>query len=127
MTLTNGTIRYNCSIIDLYDRSVVASENSSLITSSLALRTLEKALSSAKAIPQNLVLHSDQGGQFTSAEFVQKCRELGISQSMSRAGCPYDNAPMERYYNTLKIELIYQYRFETAAELDYAIPEVTYD
>ena len=70
----------------------------------------------AKAIPQNLILHSDQGSQFTSAEFVEYCRELGISQSMSRTGCPYDNAPMERYYNTLKTELIYQYRFETAAE-----------
>ena len=61
------------------------------------MRTLEKALPSAKAIPQNLILHSDQGSQFTSAEFVQHYRKLGISQSMSRAGCPYDNAPMERY------------------------------
>ena len=99
----------------------------SRITSYLAVRTLEKALSTAKAIPQNLILHSDQGSQFTSAEFVQHCRELGISQSMSRAGCLYDNAPMERYYNTLKIELIYQYRFETAAELDYAVSEFAYD
>ena len=46
---------------------------------------------------------------------------------MSRAGCPYDNAPMERYYNTLKTELIYQYRFETAAELDYAVSEFAYE
>ena len=30
---------------------------------------------------------------------------------MSRAGCPYDNAPMERDYNTLKTELIYQHNF----------------
>jgi len=52
-------MRYNCSIIDLYDRSVVASENSSFITSFLAVRMLEKALSSAKAISQNLILYSD--------------------------------------------------------------------
>lgn len=116
MILTNGTMRYNCSIIDLYDRSVVAGENSSFIMSAPAVRTLEKALSSAKAIPQNLILHSNQGSQFTSAEFVQHCRELGISQSMSRAGCSYDSAPMERDYNTLKTALIYAYRFETAAE-----------
>ena len=90
-------------------------------------RTLEKALSSAKAIPQNLILHSNQGSQFTSTEFVQHCRKLGISQSMSRAGCSYDNAPMKRFYNTLKTELIYQYRFETAAELDYAVSEFAYD
>ena len=43
------------------------------------------------------------------------------------AGCPYDNAPIERYYNTSKTELIYQYRFETAAERDYAVPEYAYD
>jgi len=55
MRLTNGTMRYHCSMIDLYDRSVVAGENSSFITSSLAVRTLEKALSSARAIPQNLI------------------------------------------------------------------------
>jgi len=40
-------------MIDLYDRSIVASENSSFITSFLAVRTLEKALSSTKAIPKN--------------------------------------------------------------------------
>ena len=76
--------------------------------------------------PQNLILHSDQGSQFTSAEFLQHCRKLGIAQSMSRAGCPYDSAPTERYYNTLKTELIYLYRFETAAELDYAVSEFAY-
>lgn len=46
---------------------------------------------------------------------------------MSRAGCPYDNTPMERHYNKLKTELIYQYHFETAAELDYAVSEFAYD
>lgn len=97
------------------------------MTSSLAVRTLEKALSSSKTISQNLILHSDQGSKFTFAEFVQLCRKLGISQSMSRAGCPDDNAPMERYYNTLKTKLIYQYRFEIAVELDYTVLELAYD
>ena len=91
------------------------------------MRTLEKALLSSKDISQNLILHSNQGSQFTSAEFVQHCRKLGISQSMSRAGCPYDNTPLERYYNTLKTELIYQYHFETTAELDYTVSEFAYD
>ena len=67
---------------------------------------LEKVLSCSKVISQNLILHSGQGGQFTSTEFVQHCRKRGFSPSMSRAGCPYDNAPMELYYNSLKTELI---------------------
>lgn len=91
------------------------------------MRTLEKALLSSKAISQNLILRSDQGSQFIFAEFVQHCRKLSLSQSMNRAGCPDDNAPTERYYNTLKTKLIYQYRFEIAVELDYAVLELAYD
>lgn len=45
---------------------------------------------------------------------------------MSKAGYPYDNAPMERYYNTLKNELIYQYEYKTDEELNAAIEEYAY-
>ena len=51
------------------------------------------------------MLHSDQGSQYTSKEFTEFCEKLGITQSMSKAGYPYDNAPMERYFNTLKNDL----------------------
>ena len=51
---------------------------------------------------------------------------MGISQSMSRAGTTYDNAPMERYYNTLKAEEVYQHRYDTIEELDQAINDFAY-
>ena len=124
--LTNGSMRYNCTIIDLYDRSVVASETGKWITSDLAIMTLEKALHSQKKKPQNLILHSDQGSQFTSAQFILYCRQHGITQSMSAAGCPYDNAPMERYYNTFKAELINRFNFRTDEELTHAVSEFAY-
>ena len=57
--LANGTTRFNCTIIDLYDRSVVASENGKWMTSELAIRTLKKALKATGCIAQNLILHSD--------------------------------------------------------------------
>ena len=60
-----------------------------------------------------LLLHSDQGSQYTSKEFTKFCGKLGIEQSMSKAGYPYDNAPMERYFNTLKNDLIYQHYYCT--------------
>jgi putative transposase len=109
--LTNGFMRYNCTIIDLYDRSVIASETGKWITSDLAIMTLEKALHSQKKEPKNLILHSDQGSQFTSIQFISYCQKHSITQSMSAAGCPYDNAPMERYYNTFKAELINRFNF----------------
>ena len=126
MFLKNGSVRFNCTIIDLYDRSVAASENGNQITSDLAIRTLEKAVCYSRCDCSRLILHSDQGSQFTSLEFIKYCRRHGITQSMSRAGCPYDNAPMERYFNTLKTELINQHNFKTDAELDTAVHEFAY-
>lgn len=57
--LTNGTVRYNCTIIDLYDRSVVASENGNNITTNLAIQTLNKAIHAQHCNPSKLILHSD--------------------------------------------------------------------
>ncbi|TAP24364.1 IS3 family transposase, partial [Mediterraneibacter sp. gm002] len=61
--LSNGEVRYNCAILDLHDRSVVASITDRNITSDLAIRTLQKALDSQPKIQGELILHSDQGSQ----------------------------------------------------------------
>ena len=122
--LTNGSKRYNCTILDLHDRSVVASITDRNITADLARRTLEKAIHSQPRMDlSKLLLHSNQGSQYTSKEFTEFCEGLGIIQSMSKAGHPYDNAPMERYFNTLKNDLIYQHYYHTEEELYNAVEE----
>ena len=89
--LTDGSKRYNCTIIDLRDRSVISSITEKNITADLAKRTLEKAIHSQPGIEfGKLLLHSDQGSQYTSKEFTEFCEKLGIEQSMSEAGYPYD-------------------------------------
>ena len=117
MRQPNGKFRYNCTIIDLFDRAAIASINSDYINTELAKDTLTEALKQEK-YPKNLILHSDQGQQFASWEFVMFCKEQGITQSMSRAGCPYDNAPMERFYNTFKSCFYYRFTFENVEMLD---------
>ena len=124
--LENHDVRYNCTIIDLHDRSVIASITDRHITSDLAIRTLQKALESQPAIKGELILHSDQGSQFTSKAFVEFCESVHVTQSMSKAGYPYDNAPMERYFNTLKSELIYLYEYDTEEALYQAVEEFAY-
>ena len=125
--LTDGSKRYNCSIIDLHDRSVIASITDRNITAELAKRTLQKAIDSQPGIDLNkLLVHLDQGSQYTSKEYTEFCESLGISQSMSKAGYPYDNAPMERYFNTLKNDLIYQHYYHTEEELYAAVEEFAY-
>ena len=85
---------------------------SDFINSDLAIKTLTKALEQEK-YPKNLILHSDQGGPFASWDFVMFCKKNSITQSMSRAGCPYDNAPMERFYNTFRSCFYYRFTFES--------------
>ena len=125
LSLTDGTMHYNCTIIDLYDRSVVATLNGASITAALAIKTLQKALKHHKP-DKGLILHSDQGSQFTSREFTEFCEANHVQQSMSQAGCPYDNAPMERFYNTLKNERINLHYYHTDEELNAAIEDFAY-
>lgn len=124
--LANNEVRYNCTIIDLHDRSVIASITDRNITSALAIRTLKKALDSQPKIQGELILHSDQGVQFTSKAFTEFCKENNVTQSMSKAGYPYDNAPMERYFNTLKNECINLYEFKTEEALYKAVADFAY-
>ena len=124
--LTTGEIRYNCTVLDLYDRSVVGSETGRWISTELAIKAMDKALHAQGEVPQGLILHSDQGSQFTSRKFTEYCLEHGITQSMSKSGCPYDNAPMERYYNSLKEELVNRYYFRTDDELRNAVAEYAF-
>ena len=78
---------------------------------------LKKALESQPVLKGELILHSDQGSQFTSKAFVEFCESVHVTQSMSKAGYPYDNAPMEGYFNTLKSELIYLCEYDTGEAL----------
>lgn len=124
--LSDGSKRYNCSIIDLHDRTVIASLNSKKMDSKLAIETLKKALASQQRIKDGLLLHSDQGSQYTSKEFYEFCQSHKIVQSMSKAGYPYDNAPMERYYNSLKNEFVYHHYYHNDEELNEAIDYYAY-
>lgn len=87
------------------------------ITSELTIRTLQKALEFQRPEKDNLILYGDQGSQYTSKAFIGFCELVHVAQNMSKAGYPYDNAPMERYFNTLKNECTNLYEFQTDEEL----------
>lgn len=123
--MANGKMRYNCTVLDLAKREAVATVNSKWINTDLAIKALSKAIEREK--PENgLILHSDQGVQFTSWAFTEYCKQQGIVQSMSKAGCPYDNAPMERFYKSFKTELIYLNTFENDEQLDKEVNKYVY-
>lgn len=114
---SNGKMMYNCCILDLHDRSVMASRSSTNITADLAIETLTEAIQTHKPTA-GLMLHSDQGSQYTSKAFTTFCKSNKIQQSMSKAGCPYDNAPMESFYGKLKSEHLNHYNIKNIENLN---------
>lgn len=72
MPRPNGTMRYNCSILDLYDRSIVATLNVPNIATELVVTTLQMALD-MHTPSKGIILHSDQGSQFTAKAFNDFC------------------------------------------------------
>ena len=97
---------YLSTIIDLYDRHVVAYQISKFNDIPLVINTLNKALEIEKDV-YGLILHSDQGFQYTSHQYKAICASNGISISMSRKGTPIDDSPMESWHGILKKETLY--------------------
>jgi putative transposase len=95
---------YLCSIIDLYSRKVVGWSLSTRIRTEPVLKALMMALMRRRPA-RGLIFHSDRGFQYCSHAFGERAGLYGIRQSMSRKADPWDNAPMESFFKTLKSEL----------------------
>lgn len=101
-----GSRAYLSTIIDLYDRHVVAYKISKTNDNKLVMDTLNEAIAKEKDV-NGLILHSDQGFQYTSYEYKAICESNGIQISMSRKGTPIDDSPIESWHALLKKETLY--------------------
>jgi len=95
---------YLAVILDAFSRKVVGWAMEDHLRASLALDALEMALAGREVISGALVHHSDRGVQYACGDYVARLEVAGILPSMSRAGCPYDNAMAESFMKTLKSE-----------------------
>ena len=102
----NNKRAYLSTIIDLYDRKVVAYKISKFNNNKLVTDTLNEALAKRKDV-YNLIIHSDQGFQYTSFEYKAICESNNITISMSRKGTPIDDSPMESFHSILKKETLH--------------------
>ncbi len=99
-------------ILDLHSRKIVGWAMGDSINSALVLSALSMALLHRDP-PVGLLFHSDRGVQYAAGNFRAALASAGIIPSMSRRGNCYDNAAMESFWSTLKIELVYRRDFAT--------------
>ena len=101
---------YLAGILDLYRRKLVGWAMSERLDTNLVLKALAMACWHRQP-PANLLFHSDRGVQYASGAYRQALRAAGLVASMSRTGNGYDNATMESFWSTLKLDLVYRRNF----------------
>ena len=97
--------RYLAVWMDLYSRRIIGWKLGETLESSLVTEALERAFGCRSVNLDQLMIHTDQGSQYTGREFQQRLVDKDIKCSMSRKGNCWDNAVVESFFATLKDEL----------------------
>ncbi|WP_414852232.1 IS3 family transposase [Brevibacillus sp. IT-7CA2] len=113
---------YLSAIKDLFNNEIVAYQMSLRNDNDLVLQTFLKAFEKQKDVT-GLIVHSDQGFQYTSYAYHDMLPKVGAQISMSRRGNCYDNASMESFFSHLKTEALYPYDIRTMDEVQRRIEE----
>ncbi|MCT0447552.1 IS3 family transposase, partial [Lactococcus cremoris] len=106
---------YLSTIMDRYTKKVIAWDLGKRMTVGLVQRTLNKAVQSQNK-PKAIIIHSDQGSQYTSHEYEENINLYGMTHSFSRKGYPYHNASLESWHGHLKREWVYQFKYKNFEE-----------
>jgi putative transposase len=106
---------YVAIVLDLYSRKIVGLAMSETMEQDLVCEALTQALARRQPKP-GLLLHSDRGSQYCSWKYRDLLHRHGITQSMSRKGNCWDNAPMESFFKTMKVEEVYTQSYRTRQE-----------
>lgn len=117
ITRRNTTL-YLATMMDLFTRRIIGF---SILTHHSVLLVINALFSGIHKHPPAEILHSDRGSEYTSTDMQMLCSLLGIRQSMSRAGCPWENGYQESFYSQFKVDLGDPNRFESPGELVYEI------
>ena len=107
-------------ILDLFARKAIAHNIAIKNSTQLTKSTFKNAYYSRNP-GNNLLFHSDQGGNYISKTFMTMLKDLGVIQSFSCAGTPYDNSVMESFFKTLKAEELYRTNYKSERELKEAV------
>jgi transposase InsO family protein len=103
---------YLAVVMDLYSRAIVGWSMNRRMTQQLVCDALTMALF-RRHFPRGTIIHSDRGSQYCSKRYQRLISNNGLRCSMGRRANCYDNAAMESYFHTLKVELVHRERYTT--------------
>lgn len=106
---------YVATVMDLCTRKIVGLAMREDLSQQIVIDALQQAIARQQPKP-GLLLHSDRGVQYSSDAYRGILRQQGFRQSMSRKGNCWDNAPMESFFKTMKVELVYREQYATHEE-----------
>jgi putative transposase len=108
-------------VLDVFSRRIVGWALATHLRTELVLDALDMAIHQRR--PKDVIHHSDQGCQYTSIAFGNRCREAGVRPSMGSVGDCYDNAMCESFNAILECELLVNHRFANQREAAFAVFE----
>lgn len=114
---------YLAVFLDVFSRKIVGHAMASHMKTTLVSKALSEALLKQGPCRQNVMIHSDRGRQYAAEDFRKQLDVLKFLPSMSRKGNCYDNAYVESFFHSLKVELVHRRKFKTRKEAVTAIFE----
>ena len=111
---------YVCAVLDLFTRRIVGWAIAGHMTRELVLEALRMAWATRRPAP-GLIFHSDRGSQYACHEVRDWLAAQAMRQSMSGTGNCFDNAPMESFWHSLKVEETHGQDFATRAEAKHCV------
>lgn len=110
-----GRFIYLATFMDLFTREIIGWNVSTKHTKEFVMEAFWDAVLTA-GVPK--VVHTDQGTEYCSREYLELMGKLGVQISMSKKSSPWENAHQESFYNNFKTDLGLEFeRFETPGEL----------
>ena len=115
-----------CAILDLFSRKIISHKIGLRNSTHLILITLRNAIK-GRHPPKDMIFHSDRGSPYTAFATRRFCRERGINVSYSKSRTPIDNAVMESFFSSLKLEELYRHNYHSVRAFYKSIDEyITY-
>ena len=117
---------YFACYLDLFNNEILDWELSDTFDNFLVMKPAKRILEKAKSTDTPILLHSDQGVQYSSAGYCNLLKSYNVIQSMSRAGTPRDNAVIESFFGRFKDVLKSHFQYWKCDDLNNVIQQAVY-